>query len=167
METESWKALDVQDSYVRGYHIAVLFVWNIVPEWYCSVVTHGLHNSHVTINNGALNRVNFNTTTYYPTQLLIPRNKNLLYGILTRLATLDLMHVWRYDQEISLSSQVSKKRQCPIIHCLLYSYSCSVPLLPCTHAQGVKKSVHVDLSVVICRPALSPQKSPVWGSRHF
>ena len=34
-------------------------------------------------------------------------------------------------------------------------------LLPRAHAQGVKKSVRADLSVVVRRPALLPQKSPV------
>ena len=36
--------------------------------------------SNVTINNGALNRADFNVAMYYLTRLLIPRNKNLLYG---------------------------------------------------------------------------------------
>ena len=35
----------------------------------------------MTINNGALNTVDFNTAMYYLTRLLIPRDKNPLYGI--------------------------------------------------------------------------------------
>ena len=45
----------------------------------------------------------------------------------------------------------------------IHAYTCIVyiyVLLPRAHAQGVKKSVCVDLSVVRC-PALSSQKLPV------
>ena len=36
----------------------------------------------MTINTGALNTADFNTVTYYLSRLLIPRNKNPLYGII-------------------------------------------------------------------------------------
>ena len=43
----------------------------------------------MTVNNGALNRADFDTVTYYHTRLLIPRDKNLLYC--TRLKAISVL----------------------------------------------------------------------------
>ena len=44
----------------------------------------------MTINNGALNTADFNTATYHLTRLLIPRDKNPLYGTLQTMLFVDL-----------------------------------------------------------------------------
>ena len=66
--------------------------------------------SHVTSNNGVLNKADFNTAMYYLSQLLIPRDKNPLYGmcvcyfhvyvhvyilyVSVYICTLAYMHLW-------------------------------------------------------------------------
>ena len=65
------------------------FSLEIIPEWHFSAVTCEVFTiSHMTINNGALNKVDFNITTYYPTRLLIPRDKNPLYSMYVSLSNL-------------------------------------------------------------------------------
>ena len=44
----------------------------------------------MTINNGALNTADSNTATYHLMRLLIPRDKNLLYGTLQTMLFVDL-----------------------------------------------------------------------------
>ena len=48
----------------------------------------------MTSNNGALNTADFNATTYHLTQLLIPHDKNPLYGMPTDVPNLNEINSW-------------------------------------------------------------------------
>ena len=52
----------------------------------------------MTINNGALNTADFNTATYNLTQLLIPRDKNPLYGTLYNQALIEFKVSFELDE---------------------------------------------------------------------
>ena len=68
-----------QDSCIRGYHVYNEIWTAVLGE---VLITENVFTiSHVTINNGALNTVDFNTTMYYLTRLLIPHDKNTVYSI--------------------------------------------------------------------------------------